>query len=62
MEIRLVRRSWSSPITSDYAQLSPWPVAANKGLSYPAHPRTVEGIIAVMRAAGDGPDGRAEGS
>jgi site-specific recombinase XerD len=29
----------------------------NKGLSYPADPPTVEQIIAVMRAAGDGPDG-----
>jgi integrase len=28
----------------------------NKGLSYPADPPTVEEIIAVMRAAGDGPD------
>ena len=29
----------------------------NKGLHYPADPPTVEGIIAVMRAAGNGPDG-----
>jgi site-specific recombinase XerD len=29
----------------------------NKGLSYPADPPTVEEIVAVMRAAGDGPDG-----
>ena len=29
----------------------------NKGLRYPADPPTVEEIIAVMRAAGDGPDG-----
>ena len=30
----------------------------NKGLSYPADPPTVEEIVAVMRAAGDGPHGR----
>jgi site-specific recombinase XerD len=29
----------------------------NKGLRYPLDPPTVEEIIAVMRAAGDGPDG-----
>lgn len=29
----------------------------NKGLSYPADPPTVEEIVTVMRAAGDGPDG-----
>ena len=29
----------------------------NKGLRYPADPPTVEEIISVMRAAGDGPDG-----
>ncbi len=29
----------------------------NKGLRYPADPPTVEEIIAVMRAAGDDPDG-----
>jgi integrase len=29
----------------------------NKGLRYPADPRTVEEIIAVMRVAGDDPDG-----
>ncbi len=29
----------------------------NKGLRYPPDPPTVEGIIAVMRAAGDRPDG-----
>jgi integrase len=29
----------------------------NKGLRYPADPPTVEEIVAVMRAAGDGPDG-----
>jgi site-specific recombinase XerD len=29
----------------------------NKGLRYPPDPPTVEEIIAVMRAAGDGPDG-----
>jgi site-specific recombinase XerD len=29
----------------------------NKGLSYPADPPTVEEIVAVMRAAGNGPDG-----
>src|SRR5438874_5316224 len=29
----------------------------NKGLRYPPDPRTVEEIIAVMRAAGDRPDG-----
>jgi integrase len=29
----------------------------NKGLSFPADPPTVEEIVAVMRAAGDGPDG-----
>jgi len=30
----------------------------NKGLRYPADPPTVEEIIAVMRAAGDGPNGQ----
>jgi site-specific recombinase XerD len=30
---------------------------SNKGLRYPPDPPTVEEIIAVMRAAGDGPDG-----
>jgi site-specific recombinase XerD len=29
----------------------------NKGLRYPADPPTVEEIVAVVRAAGDGPDG-----
>jgi hypothetical protein len=29
----------------------------NKGLRYPADPPTVEEIVAVMRAAGDGPEG-----
>lgn len=29
----------------------------NKGLRYPADPPTVEEIVAVMRSAGDGPDG-----
>ncbi len=29
----------------------------NKGLQYPADPPTVEEIVAVMRAAGDDPDG-----
>jgi hypothetical protein len=30
----------------------------NKGMRYPADPPKVEEIIAVMRAAGDGPHGR----
>jgi integrase len=29
----------------------------NKGLRYPADPPTIEEIVSVMRAAGDGPDG-----
>jgi len=29
----------------------------NKGLRYPPDPPTVDEIVAVMRAAGDGPDG-----
>jgi integrase len=29
----------------------------NKGLRYPADPPTIEEIVAVMRVAGDGPDG-----
>ncbi len=29
----------------------------NKGLRYPADPPTIEEIVAVMHAAGDGPDG-----
>jgi len=29
----------------------------NKGLRFPADPPTVEEIVAVMRATGDGPDG-----
>jgi integrase len=31
-------------------------VPSNKGLRYPADPPTIEEIVAVMRAAGDGPD------
>jgi hypothetical protein len=30
----------------------------NKGIRYPADPPTVEGIVAVMRAAGNGVHGR----
>src|SRR5687767_8820902 len=30
----------------------------NKGVRYPADPPTIEEIVAVMRAAGDGPHGR----
>ena len=30
----------------------------NKGVRYPADPPTIEEIVAVMRAAGDGPQGR----
>ena len=29
----------------------------NKGLRYPADPPTIEEIVAVMRTAGEGPDG-----
>jgi hypothetical protein len=32
-------------------------IPPNKGLRYPPDPPTVEEIIAVMRAAGDGPEG-----
>lgn len=32
-------------------------VPRNKGLRYPADPPTIEEIVAVMQAAGDGPDG-----
>ena len=34
------------------------PAPGNKGLRYPADPPKVEGIVAVMRTAGDGAHGR----
>jgi integrase len=46
-----------TPIASDVARLPPRPPARNKGLRYPPDPPTVEEIVAVMRAAGDHPDG-----
>ena len=47
-------RRRSPATTSSFHQGLP---PRNKGLRYPADPPTVEEIIAVMRAAGDGPDG-----
>ncbi len=44
-----------SPATTSRFHLGVLP--PNKGLRYPSDPPTVEEIIAVMRAAGDGPDG-----
>lgn len=46
----------SPSITGDDAGLPPRPTVANKGCRYPADPPTVDETIAVMRAAGDGPD------
>jgi site-specific recombinase XerD len=41
------------PVVTAHSHRSP----ANKGRRYPADPPRVEEIVAVMRAAGDGPDG-----
>ena len=46
-----------APVASDHVELPPGVPPRNKGLRYPPDPPTVEEIIAVMRAAGDGPDG-----
>jgi site-specific recombinase XerD len=47
-----------APITEEYMQRSQLtPVPANKGRRYPADPRRVEEIIAVMRRAGNRPHG-----
>ncbi len=48
---------WPASIASDASWLPPGPPPRNKGLRYPPDPPTVEEIIAVMRAAGDDPDG-----
>jgi integrase len=47
-------RRRSPATTSSFHQGVP---PSNKGLRYPPDPPTVEEIIAVMRAAGDAPDG-----
>jgi site-specific recombinase XerD len=47
------RRRSAATLPSFHQGRSP----GNKGLRYPADPPPVEEIIAVMRAAGDGPDG-----
>ncbi len=47
-------RRRSSATSPGYHQGRP---PRNKGLQYPADPPTVEEIVAVMRAAGDDPDG-----
>jgi integrase len=47
------RRRSPATLSSFYQGFMP----RNKGLRYPPDPPTVEEIIAVMRAAGDGPDG-----
>jgi hypothetical protein len=44
-----------SPATLSSFHQGRWP--RNKGLRYPPDPPTVEEIIAVMRAAGYGPEG-----
>ena len=50
---RAGRRRSPATTSSFHQGLSP----RNKGLRYPPDPPTVEEIIAVMRAAGDGPEG-----
>jgi integrase/recombinase XerD len=50
---RAGRRRSPATTSSFHRGVSP----RNKGLRYPPDPPTVEKIIAVMRAAGDGPDG-----
>jgi integrase len=52
-----VRLRWAAPIARDAFQLSLGPHAAEQGLAVSAGPATVEEIIAVMRAAGEAPDG-----
>ncbi len=50
---RAGRRRSPATMSSFHRGVSP----RNKGFRYPPDPPTVEEIIAVMRAAGDGPDG-----
>ena len=47
------RRRSPATVSSFHQGLPP----RNKGLRYPPDPPTVEEIVAVMRAAGDAPDG-----
>jgi hypothetical protein len=51
---RAARRRSPATLPGFHAGYAP----GNKGLRYPADPPRVEEIIAVMRAAGDGPHGR----
>ena len=48
---------WAAPSPATLASFHQNRPPRNKGLRYPPDPPTVEEIIAVMRAAGDGPDG-----
>jgi integrase len=48
---------WPAPVTGDLTRVPPRPTAPQQRLRYPPDPPTVEEIIAVMRAAGDEPDG-----
>jgi integrase len=47
----------SPPVARDDVWIPPWSTATEQGLRYPPDPPTVEEIIAVMRTAGDRPDG-----
>ena len=47
----------SPPLARDHVRFHQGRPPRNKGLRYPPDPPTVEEIIAVMRAAGDEPDG-----
>ena len=55
--IGTARCCWSPPLASHDARLSPRASPRNKGLRYPAEPPTIEEIVAVMRAAGEGAAG-----
>ena len=48
---------WPAPLACDFVWFHQGRPPRNKGLRFPPDPPTVEEIIAVMRAAGDGPDG-----
>jgi integrase/recombinase XerD len=46
-----------TPVTGNHIRLSKGLGPRNKGLRYPADPPTVEEIVAVMRTAGNRPEG-----
>jgi hypothetical protein len=47
----------AAPIARDPVGLHQGRIPRNKGLRHPPDPPTVEEVIAVMRAAGDAPEG-----